>query len=449
MPAENVKTYYSRAIDGILEEWRKNPKRKPLLLRGARQVGKSTVVRQLSKKFRFYVEINFEEEPEIHEFFKGSLNVSQIIENLSLFTGIPIVPGDTLLFFDEVQSCAEAISSIRFFYEKMPGLHLIAAGSLMEFALGEIPFFGTGRIRSLFMYPFSFDEFLLAMGETDLVKLKQGADMQKPLPAIFHNKLLDYLKRFLVLGGMPEVISTYLDSHRPDEVQHVLDDLVVSIKADFAKYRKRIPSLRIMEVFESVAGQSGNKFIYKNASSDANHKQIREALELLILSGLVIPVTHTSANGIPLGAEADPKKRKCYIFDTGIFQRICSLNLSKIILETDFNSINKGAVAEQFAGMEFLKYSDPFVRQNLYYWHRETPSSNAEVDFVIQNNNRIIPIEIKSSGKGSMQSMYRFLDEKRQEEGIRISTENFSGINKIKILPLYAVSNIFNSFLNE
>ena len=438
----NDKTYYKRLIDNTLIEWEANQDRKPLLLRGARQVGKSSAVRQLAKQFTYFVEINFEAQPEIHEFFQRNLSPLQLCENISIYTGIPIIQGQTLLFFDEIQSCIPALSSLRFFYEQMPGLHLIAAGSLLEFALGELSSFGVGRVRSAFMYPFSFDEFLMASNEEALVRLKQNASSDNPLPDIFHQKLIEYFKKFILLGGMPEVISKYISHRQINEIQYTLDDLLISYRADFVKYKKRIPQLTISEVFESVARQSGGKFVFKDAAVETTHKQIKVALELLIMAGLVIPVTHTSANGIPLGAESDTKKRKMLIMDTGLYQRVCGLNLSAIIAETSFNSINKGAIAEQFVGLELLKYTDPFSERRLYYWHRESPGSNAEVDYIIQKQNDIIPVEVKSSGKGSMQSIYQFLKIKNRSRGIRFSLENFSELPQIVIIPLYAVSNV-------
>jgi predicted AAA+ superfamily ATPase len=295
------------------------------------------------------------------------------------------------------------------------------------------------------MYPFSFDEFLNAIGEHKLLEFKQNANFQNPLPEILHIKLLNYLKKFLIIGGMPEVVSKYIENHNFIELQSVLDNLIIAYRADFAKYKKRVPLLRISEVFEAVAQQTGGKFVFAKALTHSNLKQIKEAIDLLIMAGLVIPVTHTSANGIPLGAEIDSKKRKMFIFDTGIYQRICGLNLADIITSNDFESINKGAIAEMFVGLEILKYSNAKQQENLYYWHRETASSNAEVDFLIQKKQNILPIEVKSSGKGSMQSLYQFLEEKNRKNGIRISLENFSKYKEIEIFPLYAVSNFINS----
>ena len=437
-------TYIKRQIDSVLTDWKIDTDRKPLLLRGARQVGKSRAVREFALQFENYVEINFEELPEIHALFQSNVTPTALCENLTLYLQKPIIPGKTLLFFDEIQTCLPAISSLRFFYEKMPELHLIAAGSLLEFALSELPSFGVGRVRSVFMYPLSFNEFLGALGETELCNLKQHATSNNPLLEPFHQKLLELCKKFFILGGMPEVVSKYVQTHNFMQAQKVLDDLVVSIKADFTKYKKRIPSSRIAEVFDAVALQMGGKFVYTKAATQASNLHIKEALDLLILAGLVIPVTHTSANGIPLGAERDPKKRKMLLFDTGIFQRISGLNVSEIIAVHDFSIVNKGAIAELFVGLEMIKYANPMQQENLYYWQRETASGNAEVDYVIQQQYEIIPVEVKSSGRGSMNSLFQFLKEKNRSKGIRISLENFSKIHDIVIYPLYAVSSLYN-----
>lgn len=192
----------------------------------------------------------------------------------------------------------------------------------------------------------------------------------------------------------------------------ILDDLIISFRADFAKYRDRVPSLRIAEVFQSVVQQAGGNFVYSRAAEATSYRQIREAVELLIMAGLVIPVTHTSANGLPLGAEVNPKKQKMLLLDTGIFQRILGLNVSDILFESDFEAINKGAIAEQYVGLELLKSNSCYQQQSLYFWQREAKSSSAEVDYLIQQDYTIMPIEVKSGKKGSMQSLYLFLDEK-------------------------------------
>ncbi len=440
--------YLRRQIDGILEIWRTSKDRKPLLVRGARQVGKSSAIRQLGKKFNYFLEINFEEQREIHALFSGNLSPQDLCDNLSVLFGIPVKAGETLLFFDEIQQCPAAISSLRFFYEKWPELHVVAAGSLLEFALQELPSFGVGRIRSCFMYPFSFNEFLWAMGEDGLVEIKKNATPDKPLASPVHQKLIDYIKRYFLTGGMPEAVAHYAAHGSLYDCQMILDDLMISLKADFAKYRKKVPSLRLLEVFQSVVAQCGNKFIYKNAA-DANHLQIKEAIELLIMAGLITPATHSAANGIPLGAETNSKKRKLLLLDLGIYHRLMGLQLGNILLQNGNDFVNKGTAAELFAGLELMKSIPAWQQPELYYWHREAKSSNAEVDYVWQDGRQIIPIEVKAGTKGSMQSMQAFLKEKKQPFGIRTSLEPYGRYENIIVVPLYCLSDFLQLHLTE
>ncbi len=295
-------------------------------MRGARQVGKSTSVKAFGKQFEYFLEVSFETEKEIHVFFEGNSNVATICEKLSVYYNTPTVAGKTLLFFDEIQQCIPAISALRYFYEQLNEHHVIAAGSLLEFALAELPAFGVGRIRSVFMYPLSFYEFLEAKGERkflDLIKI--GKTLDTP----FHKKLTEYLRIFLIIGGMPEVVAKYIDGEPLLEIQIVLDELQASIVADFKKYKKNVPSNRLIEVFEAVVAQSGGKFNLSKASQNANHGQIKEALSLLEKAGLIYAVTHSAGNGLPLGAESNDKKRKYLLLDTGIFQRIVGLNIGQ------------------------------------------------------------------------------------------------------------------------
>ena len=442
---KNEVIYFNRKIDKELEIWMSDKKHKPILLRGARQVGKSSAVRNLSKKFEYYIEINFEEDKEARIVFDTSNLTPQLLcEKLVSIYGIPIVEGKTLLFFDEIQSCIPAISSLRFFYEKMPGLHVIAAGSLLEFALEEIPSFGVGRIRSMFMYPFSFFEFLETTGNPFLLEAVKKSELQNPLDGVLHNKVLYLLKLFLIIGGMPEVVATYVNEKDLLKCQTVLNELTVTLKNDFSKYKKKIPALQISAAFDSVGRQTGNKFVYTDKEQVYSAFQIKNSVELLLMAGLVIPVIHTSANGLPLGAGINPKFRKLMLLDTGIFQRTLGLQLSEILLNDDFDTINKGNIAEMFVGLEVLKASSCFEQTQLYYWQREEPNSCAEVDYVIQQNNTIVPIEVKSGKQGKMQSLHLFIKEKQSEYGIRTSLENFTQYNKIKVIPLYSIGNICN-----
>lgn len=434
--------YLKRHIDATFLAWKKRKNRKPLILRGARQVGKSSAVKQFGKTFKNYVEVNFDENKTIHQFFESDYDPQKIINELSIYFGVTIEPSTTLLFFDEIQTSIPAISSLRYFYEKMPELHVIAAGSLLEFALEELPSFGVGRVRSVYMYPLSFNEFLHAGNYTQLLKAKKEATIGAALALPTHNKLLGLLRQFLIIGGMPEVVKTYFETGKALECQNVLNDIYTSLLDDFAKYKTLVPSSRIADVLQAVVLQNGGKFNYSKTNSNANHRQIKEALDLLFKAGLVIPVTHTSANGIPLGAEKNVKKQKILILDNGLFLRSANLQMGEILLHQNIDLINKGGLAELFVGLEMLKYASPFERQQLFYWAREKPGSSAEIDFVIQQNFNIIPIEVKSGRQGKMQSMWQFFKAKNITKGIRISLENYNNVSGVDILPLYAISEL-------
>ena len=285
--------YYKRHIDEQLLAWKDSPRRKPLLIRGARQVGKSTAVRELGKQFKHFVEINLEKQPDLLQMFPENIDVKKTCEKLSGTLGIPIVPGETLLFIDEIQVSKEAIMSLRYFKEDYPELHVIAAGSLLEFALEELPSFGVGRIRSLYMYPFSFDEFLMALGLDLTVSYKQKANSQEPLTEMAHKDLVDYVRTFYLVGGMPAAVTEWIETHSYIEVSHVHTDIIQTYEDDFNKYKKRVSPVLLRQVLRSVALQVGNKFVYAIAARDVHSSVVREALHLLTLAGLITPVKHT------------------------------------------------------------------------------------------------------------------------------------------------------------
>ena len=437
--------YLRRNIDRELLLWAKSAERKPLLLRGARQVGKTTAVRQLATYFDNLAEIDFNERQDMHYLFDGSYSPQEICQLLSIQLRMPIVAGKTLLFFDEIQACPQAINRLRYFYEKYPEQHLVAAGSLLEFALESLPSYGVGRIRSLFMYPFSFEEFLWASGDEMLAAMINRAIPEAPLPEAIHEQAVRQLRKFMALGGMPAVVARYCKDGNILECQRILRELIRSFRDDFAKYRRRVPTTRIDAVFHSVAEQGLGKFVYSKVSCEGNSEQIRAALDTLILAGLVYPVTHTSANGIPLGAEINEKYRRMIFLDTGMLQSMLGLDLGEYLASTDMQVINRGAIAETFVGNEIVKSSPCYDPQSLYCWHREKSGSSAEVDYVVQTGDKIRPIEVKSGTKGSMQSMRLFLQQKGIDYGIRTSLENFSCYEDIRVYPLYAIKNIFTS----
>jgi len=431
--------YLKRKIDAELLEWKETESRKPLILRGARQVGKTAAVRKLGNLFYNFLEINFENKDHVgaKRVFERHSDPRLICDELSVLFEIPIIAGQTLLFLDEIQSCPDAISSLRYFYEQMPELHVIAAGSLLEFALQKIPSYAVGRVRSMYMYPFSFEEFLYAMERNILLEKLKTATPENPLSEEIHLKLKELFLRFVIIGGMPEVVAKYASGGSLLECQNKLDELTDTLYNDFAKYKQRVPTTRLEEVFSAIIAQTGQKFTSTKVATSANSMQIKESVELLKMAGLVYAATHTSANGLPLGAETNPRYQKLMILDTGIYQRFLRLDLTNLLLNEKIEQINKGALAEMFVGTELVKSQNNRLPAELYYWQREKGGSTAEVDYVIQHEQNIVPIEVKAGTKGAMQSMFIFLAEKQQPYGIRCSMENFGKFQNIKIYPLY------------
>jgi len=294
------------------------------------------------------------------------------------------------------------------------------------------------------MYPMSFDEYLMANNQDALIDVKKDASHANPLNPAFHEKLKYYLKYFLLIGGMPEAVKTFTaNSTDMKKVQNVLSDITISYFDDFAKYKSRVPALRLREVLNSVVNQAGGKYVYSQAGPMSNPAQAKEALSLLEMAGLVYKVYHSSGNGLPLGSEVNFKKFKALLHDSGIFQQIAGLRLSDLLIAKNIDLMNKGNIAEAFAGVEMIKYSNVYEKQQLFYWHREKRGSSAEVDYLIEHEGNIIPVEVKSGSSGKMQSLNLFIEEKRSSGGIRISLENFSQYGKITVIPLYAVSNLF------
>lgn len=450
--------YHKRIIDTYLTDWALRETHKPVLLRGARQVGKSTAVRHLSEQFNSYVEINFEKQPAYKTLFQGNLDVNRILSQISALSGIPIQVGQTLLFLDEIQACPEAIMALRFFKEDLPALHVIAAGSLLEFALEELPTFGVGRIHSMFMYPMTFDEFLEANGEELLMNARNQATIHDPLPLPLHNRLVELMRIYMLVGGMPEVVAKWVNTHDFIQCQEVQDDIAVSYEDDFPKYRKKVNPTLLRLTMRSAAIQATQKFVYAQVGGEYKTNEIKKALDMLILAGLLIPVTHTAANGLPLGSEADSSYRKMLLLDTGLMLRLLNMSMGNIteitthiLTASASDLINKGPVAEQIAGLEMLRYQSPNIRHELFYWVRLTKNSQAEIDYLTHHAQTVLPIEVKAGTQGGMKSLWSFMREKKLSQAIRCSLENFGTfhyvdkeaeetVRQVYICPLYALS---------
>ena len=446
-------TYFRRNIDQKLLEWKDAPRRKPLLIRGARQVGKSSAVRQFAKCFKYFVEINLERKPSIRQLFTKDIDVKRTCEGISATLGIPIVPGETLLFIDEIQVSQEAIMSLRYFKEDYPELHVIAAGSLLEFTLEELPSFGVGRIRSLYMYPFSFDEFLLAQGKDLTVDYKRKATSDSPVPEAVHNELVEQLKTFYLVGGMPAAVTEWIESKSYLECAHVHNDILDTYQDDFSKYKSRISPVLLRKVLRSVALQAGSKFVFRQVDKELHSSIIRDALHLLTLAGLVIPVVHTDGNGLPLGAEANDGYTKYLFLDLGLMQTMLNIQAAEVLLASEVDFVNKGAASEMFAGLELMKAHDCFLKAEMYYWQNLNRGANAEIDYLEAKDGKVLPVEVKASARGSMQSLWLFMRKKNLHHAIRTSLENFGRfeyvdkeandeVRQVDVIPLYALSNM-------
>ena len=436
-----------RLIDTELEIWAAEKEPKPLLLRGARQVGKTYAVRKLGKRFKHFAELNFDENPEIATFFDGALSAGPIVEKLAAYTHTPIIPGKTLLFLDESQACPRSLAALRYFREQLPSLHVITAGSLLEFALEEIPSLGVGRLTSRFMYPMTFTEFLWGIGEAALVDMMNAADFTHPIDEPFHRRLNSLLRTYMTIGGMPEIVAKYVENRDLLSAMNMLDDLLLVFHDDFAKYRKLVPLSRLAETFRSVAMQSGGKFVAAHVSRETKSTAIRDALELLVKAGLVLKTFHSSANGIPLGSEINKTAFKALLADTGLHQRLLGLDLKELVSIDDAAFANKGSLAEIYSALQIASHSSMRHRPELYYWHRDALNATAEVDFVMQHGNGVLPVEVKAGLRGSMKSLRLFMAEKHIDIGVRVSLENFATLPDVRIIPLYAIHRIVNGSL--
>lgn len=451
--------YLKRNIDTELLEWKESPRRKPLLVRGARQVGKSWAIKHLGETFDHYLEINLEKEKDLCRLFEEISDVHELSQRLGAVHNVPVIPGETLLFIDEIQNCPAALKSLWFFKENYPELHVVAAGSLLEFALNEMPSYGVGRIRSVFMYPMSFKEFLMAHGKNMWIEKIAAADWHHPIEDSLHSRLVSELRSFLMVGGMPASVSAWVETQDYSACQDEQNDIQQSYYDDFAKYAKKVDPQLLRNTLSAVVRQSGKKFVYSKVDGGYKSGEVKEGLRLLRDAGIIIPVQMSAANGLPLGAQVNPKFTRYDYLDTGLLLRVLAMNydddreLTRLILAGEApDLVNKGIVAELTAGLELMKASNPQSKYELFYWENLDRNATSEVEYVIAKNARCLPIEVKAGTSGKMKSLRLFMEKKELSIGIRCSLENF-GLLKVSdtddtglqidrtigILPLYAV----------
>lgn len=431
-----------RIIDFHLDKWKSDPYRKPLLLRGARQVGKTYAVRRLGQTFESFVEINFEELKDAAVIFEKNLVPERIIQALSLLVKSPIIPGKTLLFFDEIQEVPEAILALRYFYEKMPELHVIAAGSLLEFAIAKVGV-PVGRISMLYMYPMSFMEYLVACGDTLSAKTILHHPIGVPMEEPIHSMLLDKLGEYLSIGGMPEVLARWIQTKDPLSSLKILQQIVETYRQDFEKYARKAQVKYLEKIFQQAPHLVGREFSYKEIHGEYRKRELTPALELLERANIIHIVRYSSGQGIPIGAEINFDIFKVIYLDTALCQSILGSDVSIWFLRPLEGFTNRGEIAEAFVGQELLCYASPYSKAELHFWKRKEKNSLAEVDYLLQKEDKVLPIEVKSGHSGTLRSLRLFLETHPHSGlGIRFSAHDYSIIADLDSRPLYAVCSL-------
>jgi predicted AAA+ superfamily ATPase len=423
-----------------LVSWKSGPGRLPLLVRGARQVGKSYTIEKFGKDFfETCVTIDFDLYPQFAACFSGSLDPRDICAAISVIAGKEIIPGKTLLFLDEIQQCPRAIMALRYFYEKLPDLHVIGAGSLLEFALSaEEIRMPVGRVQYLFMYPLTFAEFLEATAQLPALDNISGHLVDRPYPDAVHQHLLALLRVYLTIGGMPAVVREYSASGNISLCARIQTGIVQTYRDDFGKYAGKAQVAHLQNVFAAVPKMVGRKFKYAAVDDTVHSRELKGALELLEKAGVVYRVKQTSGSGLPLEAGASERNFKVVFLDVGLMQNLCGLS-GELLASSDILAIHAGAVAEQFVGQELKAHADPFMQQGLFYWAREARTSNAEVDYLVPCGPRVLPLEVKAGKSGSLRSLHLFLQEYKAPLGIQVSQSNQQHAAPLLSIPLYAM----------
>lgn len=407
-----------RLISTYLKNWLDSSDRKPLILRGARQVGKTWAVRELAKQSgRKLIEINFERDPELSSLFTTN-DPKKIIYNLEAYFNLDIHVTDSILFLDEIQAASLLISKLRWFYEELPELPVIAAGSLLEFALSELDYsMPVGRVSYMFMNPMSYQEFLWAMGEDRLAESIEKAVDTFEIALPLHEKAKELFHQYCIVGGMPAAVKEYSQNRKLLQVNQIQLELLQTYMDDFNKYRKRIDSMLLRATMNGIVRQLGEKFTYTHVSRSEKSQDIKSALELLSLAGLCVKVYRTSANGVPLSAEEDRNTFKVIFLDTGLALNLLGFRPDGFSDFSEMLWVNKGAIAEQIVGQQLVSSISP-NRGAVHYW-QQMGSLNGEIDYVISNNMEVIPVEVKAGASGSMKSLHAFMEKKELKNAIR------------------------------
>ena len=419
-----------RFFEEKLKQWKERPNRHPLILRGARQVGKTYLIREFARKnFSYFLELNFEEDVTLIPLFE-SKKPDVICELLSSRFSVPLKEGESLLFLDELQAAEPYVfEALRYFYEKRPGLHVIAAGSLLEFMLdaagdGVSKAFPmpVGRIEYMYLPPLDFEEFLLAAGCPGLVDWLGRYGIGNTVPDAMHNELSRWFKRYLVIGGMPAAAQAYTTGGI-EEADRELASILTTYHDDFPKYGRRANAELLQKVFTKIPSMIGRKLVYSKIDPGEKSRDLAKTFKRLALARIAAKVCHTSANGIPLGGEADDETFKPLFLDVGLACHALGLNLVDFTDDGDLLLANKGAICEQFIGQHLLYSGREYEPPCAYCWIREAKSSCSEVDYIIQMGADIIPVEVKGGKTGSLKSLHVFLNEKNRHFAVRFNAD--------------------------
>ena len=424
-----------RFIDDELLRWQKAERRKPLILRGARQVGKTWSLKEFGKNhFDSLALVDLERNPPLRKLFDGDLDAVRLCSDLEVLLRQKIIPGKTLLFFDEIQACPRAITALRYFYEEIPELHVVAAGSLLEFALEDASF-PVGRVQFLNLYPLCFSEYLDATGNLPAATAVLGNPAE--ISPSVHELLRDELKRYFFIGGMPAAVKAYTEQGSMRDAFEVQGEIAESYRMDFAKYSPRIDRYSLDSVFTSLAQNTGKQIKYARLGEGYGNTTLKKAFDSLCLAQVARKVPSVDPSGLPLGASASAKVFKALMLDIGLMRYLSGMPDDIEYARGELLTIYRGAMAEQFVGQEML------VSQQgaLYYWNRQAKSSSAEVDYLAVIEGKIHPVEVKSGAAGSLRSLHLFLASYPEcGKALVFSDRPYSDLpeQKITFLPLYS-----------
>ena len=410
-------------LDDLID-WARRRDHKPLIVRGARQVGKSHLVHMLADTtFDHFLEIDFEADIDAASLF-ASKTPARIIPLLEARYGVPVRPGKTLVFLDEIQAAPKVLATLRYFHEKAPDLHVVAAGSLLDFVLKDHDFsMPVGRIEYAHLGPMTFEEYLLANDKAGLRDFIVDYTLADEVPTSIHEELLRLTREYMVVGGMPAGVASWVDTHDHRAGDAIRQGLLSTFRDDFAKYGSRASHHRLEKLFQSIPMLVGQKFKYSHVDREERARDLKIALDLLTLARVVHRVHHTAANGIPLRAEADDRAFKMLFLDIGLLGKSCGLDAVDLATTDDLLLVNSGAVVEQFVGQHLLDDRPYYDEPELHYWARQKASAAAEVDYVVSIGSDVVPVEVKAGSTGALRSLHLFLRDKQRAFGLRFNSD--------------------------